>query len=124
MNKLFTPSIILAFILFRISACNSDSKEFHIVENTELEITVKKTFMDRGIIYLNDAYFLRSWCGLITPPPNWLKKSIYQYNENKTRIDFEIMKPPFRFIKHKGEKEFYVIKNQDTLKFRLENSYE
>lgn len=125
---MFRVSIIIIiipfFVLLRISACNSNAKEIHVIESTELDILVKHTYLNRGIIYLNDTYFLRSWCSLLTPPPSWLKKSIYQYEEESTKIDFESINSPFRFIKHKGEKQFYVIKYRDTLRFELENSYE
>ncbi|MCU0384270.1 MAG: hypothetical protein MUF68_09425 [Cyclobacteriaceae bacterium] len=121
MEKVIT---ILIFV-FLISSCKTDNKQIEINKETELYgIEIYSESVNRGIVSFNDTYYLFSNSALVFNDtfPSWIKDrdkadfSFKKYKFEPTITDIDV---PFRLLKYKNEDFFYVIKNSDTLKFRI-----
>ena len=103
--------IFLLIVMLNLS-CNPYDKYSKINIESEISITVRKHKNDRGGSIINDIYLFNSSCPLIN-----------QYSSsNLETIDelyFAFQLVPYVLHKNRSEDFFYVIKKQDTLKFRL-----
>ncbi len=92
--------------------------------------TITKINVNRGILTMKSfrfrEYNVHSWCELI------YKDSFPKWIDDRHSPDFSIKKykfvpqisdiyAPYVIFKQKDENFFYVIKNSDTLKFKIES---
>ena len=117
---------VLIFILFCFQSCIHNSKLEGFIElKSEIKAdTIKSTSINRGILTLNKEYYLHGNSILIYNDsfPKWIQ----DHGEPDFSSDQYFFKPritdieaPYVLYKNKNEKYFYIIKNNDTLKFEL-----
>jgi hypothetical protein len=113
-------------ILLCFTSClhNKELKGFVEIESEINTDTIKSVTINRGILTLNKKYTLFSNCFLIYNDsfPKWIQ----DHGEPDFSFDEYVFKPsitdidaPYVLYKFKNEKYFYLIKNNDTLKFEL-----
>lgn len=116
--------VVLVFVLL-VASCKTEDKQIEIVNNTVLNgIDVYSVNVNRGVVSFNDRYYLFSNSELIFDDtfPSWIKDrnkpdfSFGKYEFEPTITDIDV---PFRLLKYGYEDFFYVIKNGDTLKFKI-----
>lgn len=88
--------------------------------------TITSVTINRGILSLNENYRLFSNCSLVYKDsfPNWIQdhdKPDFSVNEYVFEPFITDIDAPYLLYKNKNEDFFYVIKNNDTLKFKLGN---
>ncbi|MBE9577419.1 hypothetical protein [Flavobacterium proteolyticum] len=116
----------ILFLILLLTGCLHQEKiqGFIKVEDEITADTIESVTINRGILTLNKKYTLFSNCFLIYKDsfPKWIE----DYGEPDIKSDdyfFEPfitdIKPPYVIYKFKNEKYFYIIKNNDTLKFEL-----
>jgi hypothetical protein len=114
------------FIIFCFTSClhNKELKGFIEIENQIKPDTINSITINRGILTLDKKYTLLSNSFLIYQDsfPNWIKDHNNPDFKSKDYIfkpfitDIE---PPYILYKYKKEKYFYIVKNNDTLRFEL-----
>jgi len=122
MEKLIKFYLIL--LCFTSCLHNKELKGFVEIESEINTDTIKSVTINRGILTLNKKYTLFSNCFLIYNDsfPKWIQ----DHGEPDFSFDEYVFKPsitdidaPYVLYKFKNEKYFYLIKNNDTLKFEL-----
>jgi len=122
----FAFILIIAFI-----SCKEESSKF-ITDKTIINFdSIKRVKIDRGILTMKNFNFrgdydVYSDCLLIYNEtfPSWIKDngkpdfSVTEYKFEPKISDIEI---PYVVFKKRNERYFYVIKNSDTLKFRIKS---
>ena len=103
--------IFLALLMLNLS-CNPYDKYSKIISDSEISVTVRKHKNDRGGSIINDIYLFDSSCPLIS------EYSSSDF-ESMDELYFAFQLVPYVLFKNKNEDFFYVIKEQDTLKFKL-----
>lgn len=118
--------LIIVVAIFIFQSCNNKySKSFKIEEKDSLSINVTKFDMDHGVIRLNRKHLLFSASHLVDNKsyPNWLKpkhKPLFVLPGGKKYTpSIGDVVPPYKLYKYKGDDFFYVVKYNDTLKFKL-----
>ncbi len=95
--------------------------------NFEREITTRihKIKSERGVLILNNTFMLASSCPLVYHKyfPDWIVEdtsNLVFSSKNSVFIPtiYDI-KPPYKLIKKKNTDFFKVVKNRDTLTFKL-----
>lgn len=77
--------------------------------------SVYKTYINRGVLKINNSYYINSNSFLIknNKIPQWLLE------EGKEVYFIDDVIPPYFLFKKRGNDYFFIIKNNDTLKFKL-----
>lgn len=117
-------TIFLISLTFQSCLHNNKLDGFVEVQSEIKSDTIKSVTINRGILTLDKKYTLFSNCFLIYKDsfPKWIedygepdiKSTDYVFNPYITDI-----KTPYVLYKFKDEKYFYIVKNNDTLKFEL-----
>jgi hypothetical protein len=117
-------TIFLISLTFQSCRHNNKLDGFVEVQSEIKSDTIKSVTINRGILTLDKKYTLFSNCFLIYKDsfPKWIEDhgapdfsfDEYIFEPSITDID-----PPYVLYKFKDEKYFYVVKNNDTLKFEL-----
>lgn len=108
-------------LLVMLISCNDLSykrSKLVLTETTIKQDTIRKKNRERGNVVCNDRYRITSISYFVNEQksiPDWLKN---QYKNNQP-IHFCEIDLPFVLFKESGDEYFYVIKNNDTLKFKL-----
>ena len=127
MKKYF---IIILHLL--VVSCNNYDDSHFIKKNTFIDFdTIKQLKMNRGVLTMRSLRFKRyevySWCKLIYKDsfPAWIKdndKPDFSFEEYKFEPHITDIAIPYVLFKRKNENYFFVIKEKDTLKFKLDVS--
>lgn len=108
-----------------LSCKNNDNLNYiEINLNSEEIIDVQKFRNNRGSSILNEEFIIFSYCPLDFEDnyPEWIKRRdepIFSLKNSKNIPTLYDIRVPYRLIKHKNEDFFYVIKNNDSLKFQM-----
>lgn len=90
--------------------------------------TIKKIKLNRGTLTMKSIRFreynVHSWCSLIYKDtfPTWIKnqnKPDFSFNEYKFEPTISDIDVPYVIFKRKNENYFFIIKQKDTLKFKI-----
>lgn len=110
--------LLIVFILL-FTCCRKDNDFKFVDRKTVIEFdTITKIEENRGILTMKSFRFRKynvySWSELDYngASPKWIE------NKNPTISDIEV---PYVIYKRKEENYFYVVKNSDTLKFKIES---
>jgi hypothetical protein len=122
MEKIIKFYLIL--LCFQSCLHNKELEGFVEFEGEIKADTIKSVTINRGILTLDKKHTLFSNCILIYNDsfPKWIKdhgKPDYSFDEYVFRPRITDIEAPYILYKHKNEDFFYVIKNGDTLKFKL-----
>ncbi len=118
--------IVLLFVLLLV--CKKEDNQDFINKGMTIESdTIRKLELNRGVLTMRsfrNKIHLLSWCPLQYKNtfPSWIK--------DKSEPDFPskkyIFKPcisdidlPYEIYKRKDENHFFIVKNKDTLKFKI-----
>ena len=120
---------ILTIVLFLLISCRKEDNSDFIECNTEiLRDSIYKSSLNRGTLAFRGkiSYSLYGSCSLIYNDtfPDWIQdysKPDYSFNEYVFRPKISDIDVPYLLFKKKNECYFYVVKNNDTLKFKLTN---
>jgi hypothetical protein len=119
-------SILLLSII--VLACKKQNNEDFITKEMKIESdTIRKLELNRGILTMRsfrNYIHMYSWCPLV------YKNSFPSWIEDKHEPDFSfdkyIFEPcisdidlPYEIYKKANENYFFIVKNQDTLKFKI-----
>lgn len=121
----------LLILLFYFSSCKREcTANFIKYETSITNYNIKETVMDRSILTLknpNCSYDVYEWSPLIYNKtfPNWIEDhhapdgtfggQKYKFEPRISDIDV-----PYVVFKRKNENYFFIIKQKDTLKFKIE----
>jgi hypothetical protein len=122
--RIFTLLLIVGFI-----SCREESSKF-ITDETIINFdSIKRVKIDRGIMTMKNFSFrgdydVYSDCPLIYDVafPTWIKdmgKPDFSVTEYKFEPKISDIEAPYVVFKKRNEVYFYVIKNTDTLKFKI-----
>ncbi|WP_430401191.1 hypothetical protein [Flavobacterium sp.] len=112
--KCFTVAFFILFV-----SCKKKNNLNFIENNTTIDSGfVRRVEKNRGILTLKNFagdYYVYSWCPLIQNKslPSWIK-------EKEVR-EISDIDAPYKIFKMKNENFFSIIKNADTLKFKIED---
>jgi hypothetical protein len=98
----------LKFLIFIIFFSCLESKDSHLIVQKKdriNNITVKYRILDRGSVKYNNSYIFFNICDL--------------ENKSKKINDLYDLYPPFILYKYENDEKFYIIKDTDTLIFKL-----
>ena len=123
----------IKFLIFALAVlligCKNDNDFKFVEKGTIINLdTIKELNINRGILTLKSfrlkEYNLYSWCPLIYNDtfPDWIKdkgKPDFSFNEYKFQPAISDVDIPYLIYKKQNEDCFYVIKNADTLKFKI-----
>lgn len=120
-------NIFYLFILIVLVSCNDlryKRSKLVLTETAIKQDTIKERFMSRGSVVYNGYYSITTISYLVNDKktiPNWLKNKnwVKKRYENNELIYINDIDLPFVLFKESGDEYFYVIKNNDTLKFKL-----
>jgi hypothetical protein len=118
--------IFYFLILFCFESClhNKKLEGFIEVESEIKSDTITSVTINRGILTLNKKHTLFSNCFLIYNDsfPKWIQDHgapDYSFDEYIFKPRITDIETPYVLYKFKDEKYFYIIKNNDTLRFEL-----
>lgn len=125
MNKYLT-----IFSFFLLAGCQK-ANEFKFVEKkTVIDFDmITKIHENRAILTMQSfrfrEYNFYEWCELIYTDsfPKWIKdkhRPDYSFKDYKFHPRITDIDVPYVIFKHKDEDYFNIIKNSDTLKFKIE----
>jgi hypothetical protein len=98
----------LKFLIFIIIFSCLESKDSHLIVQKKdriNNITVNYRILDRGSVKYNNSYIFFNICDL--------------ENKSKKINDLYDLYPPFILYKYENDEKFYIIKDNDTLIFKL-----
>lgn len=119
---------IFFFLIVIILSCKREVNKDFINKAMKIETdTIRKIELNRGILKMmsfRNTIYMHSWCSLE------YKYSFPSWIEDKHKPDFSfknyVFKPcisdielPYEIFKNDNENYFYIIKNKDTLKFKI-----
>lgn len=118
---------IVALLLLCGSCKKEDLSNYMTKETVIKNDTITQSKADRGILTmknLNGKYVVYEWCPLVYKDtfPAWIEDkhqpdfSIKEYKFEPCISDIDV---PYVLFKRKDENYFFIIKNTDTLKFRI-----
>ena len=119
---------LIIFLTFLFTSCKKENDSNFIDKETTIDCdSITELNLNRGILTmknLNNKYIVYSWCNLIYKDsfPKWIKdKGKPDYTSNKYQFkpcisDIEI---PYLIFKRKNENFFSLVKNKDTLIFKI-----
>lgn len=120
---------IITLVLLSISCKKEDNSNF-IEKNTFINFdTIKELKLNRGTLTMKSISFREydfySWCSLIYKDtfPTWIEdqnKPDFSFNEYKFEPVISDIDVPYVIFKRKNENYFFIIKQKDTLKFKIE----
>jgi hypothetical protein len=125
-KKALRYSILLLSLI--VLACKKEKNEDFITKEMKIESdTIRKLELNRGILTLKsfrNNIHLYSWC------PLEYKNNFPSWIEDKHEPDFSlgkyIFEPcisdidlPYEIYKKANENYFFIVKNKDTLKFKI-----
>lgn len=120
---------IITLLLLSISCKKEDNSNF-IEKRTFINFdTIKKIKLNRGTLNMKSVKFreydVYSWCSLIYKDtfPTWIKeqnKPDFSFNEYKFEPTISDIDVPYVIFKRKNENYFFIIKQKDTLQFKIE----
>lgn len=108
----------VAFFILLVSCKKKNNLNF-IRNNTVIDSGfVRRVEENRGVLTMKNFsgdYYVFSWCPLMSTKslPNWVRDKEVQ--------DISDIDPPYKIFKTKNENVFSIIKNGDTLKFKIED---
>ena len=124
-----TRYFIITLLLLSIS-CKKENNSKFIKKNTSINFdTIEKLKLNRGTLTMKSGRFKEydtySWCSLIYKGtfPAWIKdqnKPDFSFNEYKFEPNISDIEIPYVIFKRKNENYFFIIKQKDTLKFKIE----
>lgn len=107
--KAFSFGIILTTILF---SCGNPYDKYKKVEvETELSIKVYKHRNERGGSIINDTYLFLSFCPAISENN--------PFGKDRKEFYFSYLRVPYHLFKRKGEDFFYVLVDNDSIRYQL-----
>ena len=123
---------VLGYSIFLLSlivfACQKEGNEDFITKEMKIESdTIKKLELNRGILTMRsfrNRIHLYSWCPLEYNKtfPSWIEDkhepdfSFKKYTFEPCISDLDL---PYIIYKEANENYFYIVKNKDTLKFKI-----
>lgn len=119
---------IITLLLLSISCKKEDNLNFIEKSSFINSDTIKKLKLNRGTLTMKSIRFreynVYSWCSLIYKDtfPTWIKDqnkpdfSFHEYKFEPTISDIDV---PYVIFKRKNENYFFIIKQKDTLKFKM-----
>lgn len=121
--------IVYILFIFCFQSCDLNKKKGGFIEyKSEIKSdTIKLMTIDRGVLTLNKKHYLSSSnCLFIYKDsfPKWIQdhnKPDFSFDEYVFIPRITDIDPPYILYKFKNEKYFYIIKNNDTLKFELDD---
>ncbi|MBC7749529.1 MAG: hypothetical protein H7Z76_13310 [Methylotenera sp.] len=124
MEKLI--SFMLILLCFESCVHSNELNDFIEFKSEIKADTIKSISTNRGILTLNKEHYLHGNSILIYKDtfPKWIKdhgKPDFSFDEYAFKPFITDIDAPYVLYKFKNEKYFFVIKNNDTLKFRLDN---
>ena len=116
--------VFLKLLLVYNNCKKIEEKKFVNCNTTIINDSIYKINLNRGTLTLNNNYNLYSGSPLMYDKkfPSWIKdydRPDYSLNNYIFEPDINDIKPPFKLFKQKDSCFFYVIKNNDTLKFKI-----
>lgn len=117
-------SFILILLCFESCIQNNKLEGFIVLKSEIKEDTIKSISINRGILTLNKEYYLHGNSILIYKDsfPKWIQdhgEPDFSFNKYIFKPFITDIEAPYVLYKNKNEEYFYVIKNNDTLKFEL-----
>ena len=119
---------IIPLLLFCMS-CKKENNSKFINRSTSINFdTIEKVKLNRGTLTLKSTRFkeynVYSLCPLIYKDtfPSWIKdqnKADFSFNEYKFEPIISDIEIPYVIFKRKNENYFFIIKQTDTLKFKI-----
>lgn len=132
MKKTIT-NLTLVFI-FMLFSCKNENQRFITSKTVANYDSIKRVKIDRGILIMENFnftgdYVVYSYCPLIYTDtfPSWItdkRKPEFSISEYKFKPKISDIEVPYVLFKNRNEDYFYIIKNKDTLKFRIETNDE
>lgn len=110
------------FVVMIFFSCIEDKNLHSINFEDDLTIEVKSSINNRGTLILNKHYMISSSCPLIFEDkfPDWIVQRLKPINgSNKFEPKIYDILPPYTLFKEKQTNYFYVLKNGDSLKFKM-----
>ena len=103
--------LIFGFLIFiTILSCDNPFDQYHEVNlDSELSLLIKNHRNDRGSSILNEKYLFVSFCPLT--------KGNNKSKNNELYFAYKFI--PYHLYKRKGDDYFYIIKDNDSLKYEL-----
>ena len=120
---------IITLIFFSMSCKKEDNSNFIEKSSFINSDTIKNLKLNRGNLTMRSIRFreynVYSWCPLIYKDifPTWIEdqnKPDFSFNEYKFEPNISDIDVPFVIFKRKNENYFFIIKQKDTLKFKIE----
>ena len=126
--KKFAVVCIIAAIIFGLLTFLFQRNYFNSMEEFTSSyvidsLPVERMYNNRGDLIINDTLLVYPYARLKDSQPNWLYKRvtpIIKGKEYNPTILLHDVKVPFIIMKKIKNPFFYVIKNRDTIKFKLD----
>jgi hypothetical protein len=125
---------LLTFLIVLLISCQKGNDFKFVDRETVIEFdTITKTEVNRGLLTMKSFRFRKynfySWCELTYKDsfPKWIDDRHgpdYSFNKYKFVPQISDIYAPYVIFKRKGENFFHIIKNSDTLKFKIESDRE
>ncbi len=120
----FKKKYLLIIFLFVCFSCTEDNRYKLIQLDSEIEIFVKDTKNERGVLILNRSYIVSGACPLDYEIvyPDWIREDdsfFYRTKDYVFKPAICDIKPPYKLIKKKNTDFFEIIKFKDTLTFKI-----
>jgi hypothetical protein len=118
--------VFLKLLLVYNNCKKIEEKEFVNCNTTIINDSIYKININRGTLTLNNNYnFFGSYPLIFNEKfPTWIKdydSPDYSFNKYIFEPDIYDIKPPYIIYKQQDSCFFYIIKNNDTLKFKITN---
>ncbi len=125
MGKLLEIPIAITLFISLTNCINVIRDNYlEINSDTEFDIEVYHLKNDRGAVTIDDKYWFPS-ASKVVEGDFENKKDIIKLFFRKDHIRpiprFADLKPPFKLVKEKGDEQIAVIKERDTIFFKLSN---
>ncbi len=117
-------TIFLISLTFQSCFNNNKLNGFIEVQSEIKSKKIKTVTINRGILTLNKTHYLHGNSFLVYKDsfPKWIEdhgEPDFSFDEYIFEPSITDIDPPYVLYKFKDEKYFYVVKNNDTLKFEL-----
>lgn len=120
----FKKKYLLIIFLFVCFSCTEDNRYKLIQLDSEIEIFVKDTKNERGVLILNRSYIVSGACPLDYEIvyPDWIREDdsfFYRTRDYVFKPAICDIPIPYKLIKKKNTDFFEIIKFKDTLTFKI-----
>ncbi len=119
--------LFILFILLFFSRKNESEDKFIDCKDVLVSETIRKVKVERGILSVSNfrvGYSLSSWCPLVYKDtfPSWIEgryASDFSIKGDKFEPTIMYIEVPYVLYKKANDCYFYLVKNRDTLKFKI-----